>query len=74
MLTTSYHLLALSIFGSSFQQDLSQHFPRKQCEADWSLVPQILILALLDRSDICCLSVLRNLHYELSKIIRSASQ
>lgn len=50
------------MFGNGFHKDFLYRFPRDQGKADWPLVPQILLLSVLEqRSDLYILAVFRNL-------------
>lgn len=48
MLTIASYLLVLHMFGNDFQKDLLHHLPRDQDKADWSVIPCIFLLALLE--------------------------
>lgn len=54
MLTIPNHLLRMAI--NLFQHDLLYDFHREQTEADWPVIPQIVVLAFLE--DVCniCIS------------------
>ena len=62
MLITSNDLLALSVFGNSFEYNLLYHLHKDGDETDWHVAPWILLHVLLEgRSDISFHLGLRNL-------------
>lgn len=58
-LTSADHLLVLHVYGNGFQKVFLHHFPRHWGEADWWVVPWVLLLEYW--SDIWFLPALRNL-------------